>query len=328
MADQHATPDSASNHGADLFTRSVDDVLAYLTRATELQSWSVSRITNGEQIHLHAQGSGLLSVGQRVEWNETFCKQMLTGAARVVADSTLDPEYSHLSAVPTVRAYASAPLIGPDGEVFGTLCGVSDTPLSDAAAVDADLVAVFSHLLSSQLASARHLDQALERESRASTSARTDALTGLLNRRGWDERIAQAQDRANAFGDSVGLAMLDLDGLKKINDIEGHAAGDDLLRRAAAVLGNSVRRDDAVARVGGDEFAILLEGVTLDQMYERVDDLVLALADVGIAASAGGTIASVGALDLTAALAEADEQMYRVKRERKAGGGTLPALTP
>jgi diguanylate cyclase (GGDEF)-like protein len=86
--------------------------------------------------------------------------------------------------------------------------------------------------------------------------SRTDPLTGCLNRRGLEDRVA----RAIAAGRPFAIVTLDLDGLKEINDRDGHAAGDALLRAAAARLAEAVRSNDAVGRLGGDEFALVLVG--------------------------------------------------------------------
>jgi diguanylate cyclase (GGDEF)-like protein len=88
--------------------------------------------------------------------------------------------------------------------------------------------------------------------------ARTDALTGLPNRRAFDERFASEVARARRYGHRLALALMDLDHFKRVNDDYGHTAGDELLREAALRLQRSIRAGEAVARVGGDEFAWLL----------------------------------------------------------------------
>ena len=88
--------------------------------------------------------------------------------------------------------------------------------------------------------------------------ARTDALTGVLNRRGFDERLALEVARSRRSASSFALLVGDLDHFKRLNDRHGHQAGDDVLRRVGAILRGSVRLVDAVARTGGEEFAALL----------------------------------------------------------------------
>ncbi|MDQ3934931.1 MAG: GGDEF domain-containing protein [Actinomycetota bacterium] len=89
-------------------------------------------------------------------------------------------------------------------------------------------------------------------------AARVDPLTGILNRGGFEERFVQELERARRNGESVALLVADIDRFKQINDRFGHAAGDDVLARVARVLTASTRPHDVVARLGGEEFGILL----------------------------------------------------------------------
>lgn len=93
-----------------------------------------------------------------------------------------------------------------------------------------------------------------------SVTARQDALTGLLNRRGFDERFGLELARSRRTREPISLLMVDLDHFKRLNDSRGHAAGDEALRRVAGMLEMSARDVDAVARIGGEEFAVLVPG--------------------------------------------------------------------
>ena len=107
--------------------------------------------------------------------------------------------------------------------------------------------------------------------------SRTDYLTGCLNRRGFEEELSGRLARYRRYGTPVGLALLDLDGFKSINDAHGHTAGDALLRQVSASISDTIRATDCVSRVGGDEFAVLLEqsdGVTAAQVVERIREAV------------------------------------------------------
>lgn len=88
--------------------------------------------------------------------------------------------------------------------------------------------------------------------------ARTDRLTGLENRAGWDTRLEDEDARRARYPESVSIVSADLNGLKAINDRDGHEAGDRAIRAAAGLLRTTARSVDHVARVGGDEFLILL----------------------------------------------------------------------
>lgn len=122
---------------------------------------------------------------------------------------------------------------------------------------------------SRQLAT-RLLDQ-IEHEK----AARTDPLTGLLNRAGFESSCASALAASKRFGESFAVLSLDLDGLKTINDDLGHAAGDDFLKQAVERLRTSVRDVDAVARLGGDEFAILARNLETTQQAAALASRIL-----------------------------------------------------
>lgn len=98
--------------------------------------------------------------------------------------------------------------------------------------------------------------------------ARQDPLTGIANTRAFRELLEGEIDRARRYGRPLALAYIDLDDFKSVNDRFGHGAGDELLKVAAAILNISLRRSDTVARVGGDEFAVLLPETGGDQARE------------------------------------------------------------
>jgi diguanylate cyclase (GGDEF)-like protein len=100
--------------------------------------------------------------------------------------------------------------------------------------------------------------------SAAETLAARDQLTGLCNRRNFDQRLESAIARAERHGGVFSLLMLDIDHFKNINDYYGHATGDDVLRRFGEVLTERLRQNDVAARWGGEEFVVLADGATLD----------------------------------------------------------------
>ena len=152
--------------------------------------------------------------------------------------------------------------------------------------------------------------------------ATTDPLTGLLNRRGWDRTLKIEEDRCARHRLSAEVVVVDLDGLKEINDSLGHEAGDAVIMRAATFLFSAVRSHDAAARLGGDEFAVLATGAPpgANPVAARIEQ---ALAEGQIAASIGAANrADTG--DLDSAWREADVRMYRVKQRRRRAVPRLP----
>jgi diguanylate cyclase (GGDEF)-like protein/PAS domain S-box-containing protein len=152
-----------------------------------------------------------------------------------------------------------------------------------------------------------------------------DELTGLYNRRGLDLLGGSAVDRAARDGSPLCVLFMDLDGLKAINDGYGHAAGDAALVTAAGVLRDEVRLTDTVGRIGGDEFAAVLVGVTAAQaetLCDRVRSAAQAHASgrhplsvsIGIAALIPGELETLDEL-----IAAADRTMYDGRRRAVAG---------
>lgn len=152
--------------------------------------------------------------------------------------------------------------------------------------------------------------------------ASTDELTGLYNRRRF-LRIAEGELNRLRKGHQSGLALIDLDHFKRVNDIHGHAAGDRVLQTFASVARSCLRDDDVLARYGGEEFVLLLPSTDAEQFSACCERLREAFAnaepeDVDIAAghlslSIGLTLLNAGD-DLDAALQRADEALYRAKR--------------
>lgn len=172
-----------------------------------------------------------------------------------------------------------------------------------------------------------------EEQAALSRLSQTDALTGLLNRRGFEARLADAVASARATGPGGALIYVDLDNFKQINDRHGHAQGDAALRAAAELLRRSFRAGDLVARLGGDEFAAWMEGVERAEALRRGQALVEAAASlqrfapdaekkvgfsVGIAMLRPGR--EMRDCDL---IALADRAMYQVKRGAKGGVALL-----
>ena len=101
-----------------------------------------------------------------------------------------------------------------------------------------------------------------------------DALTGLVNRREFERRLAEAIDSAQTGDSAHALCYLDLDRFKTVNDTCGHTAGDNMLREVASLIKEAVRDSDTVGRIGGDEFALLLVGCPLEKARQIADDVV------------------------------------------------------
>ena len=156
----------------------------------------------------------------------------------------------------------------------------------------------------------------------------TDELTGLFNRRRFQEAMVTEVERSKRFGQAVGLVLLDLDDFKAVNDTYGHQQGDLVLREVARVLRERSREIDAPARYGGEELAVVLPGTDLEGAYnlaERVragiEELELPLLEghgaLRVTASFGVATLPGSADDTRGLVAAADEALYRAKRAGK-----------
>jgi diguanylate cyclase (GGDEF)-like protein len=154
--------------------------------------------------------------------------------------------------------------------------------------------------------------------------ARHDSLTGLLNRRAMEEAIATQMQRGRRTGESHSLLMLDLDHFKSINDCFGHSVGDLVLQHVAALLQANVRRIDSVARVGGEEFLVLMPGASLDtarRAAERLceqlaaDSLQVQGARVDLSASIGVAQWTDISEEMSRLLVRVDAALYEAKEQ-------------
>lgn len=151
--------------------------------------------------------------------------------------------------------------------------------------------------------------------------ARQDALTGLANRRAFDEALQHEYQRAKRNNTTLCLALLDVDHFKQVNDKLSHATGDEVLRRIAAMLKQQSRAVDVVARWGGEEFVILLPETTLSAAAEACERLRQKLAQLDFSELAPGLTMTVSIglttndkLELPQMLLNADRALYQAKR--------------
>lgn len=160
----------------------------------------------------------------------------------------------------------------------------------------------------------------------------TDPLTGLANRRRWEQHLQVVWERCRAQGLPVGLLLVDVDDFKSVNDRYGHSGGDDVLRRVAGLLSEAARRpDDLAARLGGDEFAVVLPGTPAEGVQEVAERLLASARSVraqappdlpasalALSAGAAATVPAPGSA-WERAVADVDALLYRAKAEGRDG---------
>ncbi len=151
--------------------------------------------------------------------------------------------------------------------------------------------------------------------------AQTDVLTGLLNRRAFEEILRREMLRCQRNGGALGLMLIDLDYFKQVNDSLGHFAGDDVLRRIATVLHDGTRPSDVLARYGGEEFVVLLRNCGEQEAEIAAERIRLLIANLGglpgsiqLTASIGVAVSQPGEMAPDFML-RSDEALYHSKRE-------------
>jgi diguanylate cyclase (GGDEF)-like protein len=308
-------------------------VVDYLADAVPMGAWAVSRVAGDRQTMLvTADRTYGLGPGAETAWSTSLCRMMASGATpRIVPDTAAVPtlvaalEAQAASSV-RVGAYVGTPIVAAGGELFGTVVGLHPDPLPATFLEHEGVLDLLSSLLSSVLDADGAAVRAARELERATSEAETDALTGLLNRRGWERWLAREEDRFRRFGDPACVVMMDLDGLKTVNDTEGHDAGDRFIRRTAETLTRVVRGDDPLARLGGDEFG-MVASVGVDDAERLADRLQAVLLDADVSCSLGIAPFRVDA-GFATAMAEADAAMYENKRIRKRAGAALSPGQP
>ncbi|HTA34534.1 MAG TPA: diguanylate cyclase [Solirubrobacteraceae bacterium] len=258
--------------------------------------------------------------------NTPHLQSMLTEPRPHFFDATSDdPFITRLMSKLEVVAMTVVPIVVRD--VFLGILAVSVTEAAERLRPDSDLLQRLTGvaaLAAPAIQNGQLVDQLRHKASH-------DGLTGLLNRVGFRQQIDAALARVGADEGRIGLLFVDLNEFKRINDLHGHEAGDELIRQAGARLSSLCRGDDDVARLGGDEFAIILADVHLDEQVRaaerRVRAAFTAPFDVGglsvsVGASVGGGIWPDDGQTVSELVRHADAAMYEDKAHSRRGSRT------
>lgn len=287
----------------------IDDTQMELTAVYSPQDFN-SKV--GDVVAL--QGSG-------IEW------LVLTKKYLAYPNDKLEKSKKHIDSLVLagLRSMVFFPLIFK-GEVIGilTLGNKNQRPYDQ---VQLDLLEHLASQISSSVANSQ-----LYRSSE--NRARIDELTGLLNRRNFDESLNHEVQRDSRFGNSFSLIMLDLDNFKGYNDTLGHVNGDKLLKRLARIIQTKTRDVDTCFRYGGDEFAVILPNTALDAAYvvaERVRESIaqkMQQENIGVRVSLGVASWPNDGLTPQDLINAADQALYYVKRTGGNRVCTAPDIVP
>jgi diguanylate cyclase len=336
------------------FLSAAQGAVEFLHERIGLDLWLVTEVQDNRQVAVVAHPNQMVLPGMSLPWAEGFCSRMVAGQGpRVASVTAAVPAYAGLALGPAQRvaAYLGVPLLRSDGTLYGTLCGFALRAQPVTLGRHLPLVEHMARMLGTVLAQEEVAAQREELIAQAIADSERDVLTGLLNRRGWERAVEQEEARCRRTGSGAIVVVLDLDGLKSVNDTEGHAAGDAYLRCVADVLTENSRPTDVVARIGGDEFAVLAGRAGPAPSGSEASDFALVerlerrLAATGCSASVGmsgrrgardinwaddnrGADGNNGAGDsngagngIAAAWSVADAAMYAVKIRRRAERG-------
>jgi len=248
------------------FHEAASDVLKHLHDRLGFELWMVTRTEGDDWIVLQTVDNGYgVRQGDVFRWSDSLCSQMVEGRGPRIAPCSTDvPIYA---AAPIGRrmqigAYVGVPLSLSDGRLFGTMCALHPEPRPAGVADELGSVELLARLLSNLLQAELKAAEEARATERAKLEAVTDQLTGLYNRRGWDQLLEAEESRCRRYGHPACAVSIDVDYLKVVNDTQGHIAGDQLLQRTAQAIADTIRSSDVAARIGGDEFAVL--GVECD----------------------------------------------------------------
>lgn len=218
----------------------------------------------------------------------------------------------------TVAPYG-IPTADADGYLFALLCAFGEGISQQRFAQAKPVIDYAAGMLRSIVRTELTLEEAARRTERAQADALVDPLTGLHNRRSWDQLLATEDQRCSRFGYDAVIFMIDVDELKAVNDRFGHEKGDELIRSAGTALERSVRRTDVVARVGGDEFAILAVKCDASAAARIREHIESTLMRANAPATVGYSVRSEAG-DLFEAWRQADGAMYNRKRGKSNRG--------
>lgn len=314
---QDAGVDFSSVRSFEGFRPAARAVLAHLQDRHPFGIWMVTRASGEEWIILESQDISYgMSPGDVLRWSDTFCSRMVAGLGPRIApvvSEHITYATAPVSATMDIKAYVGVPLEQADGTLFGTLCAIDVKEHSQNLLEAGPEIELYARLLSTIIDADLKQAELAYRAELAEAQATTDVLTGLPNRRAWESLSAKAEAHCAEFAAPAHVISIDLDGLKGINDTLGHPRGDDLIRRAASAIAASVRSVDFAARVGGDEFAVLLVGSTREDLETVTSRLASTLVAEGIDASIG---TGSRRESIEQAWSEADQAMYVTKRNR------------
>ncbi len=268
---------------------------------------AVSLIDGGRQLFRSIQGLDL----KEIPLEASFCRSTWCEQTPVVMQDTKDHDEFRDHDLVTkmgLRFYAGVVLRTSEGLPIGTICAIDHAPRT---------------FTERELRVLENLALIASSEFELREFAHRDALTGAFTRRHFEQESARLYEVAARKTLQVSVIMLDVDHFKSVNDQFGHASGDEVLRSLVAACRANLRDYDVVGRMGGEEFAIALEGSpqdaarTAERLRRAISRLQFTFDDAPMRVTASFGVASLqkGERDVAAALARADKALYKAKAD-------------
>ncbi|HSC68946.1 MAG TPA: sensor domain-containing phosphodiesterase [Cellvibrio sp.] len=326
--------------------QSLDPVVRIASRMFGMPVAAVNMIGSDHVFFAASTGVGHVDMRRDV----SFCAHAINQAdVMLVPDATLDERFHDNPLVTgdtNLRFYAGVPLMSPEGLALGALCIIDDQPHHDFSPEDCKRLQELAKMASDRL-ELRRIEVAAERstpqiqedassfptpheEQELRQQASVDGLTGLANRAKFYRQVEDVLIRPAP----VALMMIDIDGFKDVNDTLGHTLGDAILRELATRLQQLVGEGDLAARIGGDEFALMLTGMTdAGAATQLAEAILVAIArpikvdshQVHISASCGIALAPAHTQEALELVGDADLALFKAKR---VGRGRVYVFTP
>ncbi len=297
------------------YSQAAERTMRFLGEALQLPAWVLFKNLNGTLTAVTGIGDYLRYIPQHEltigRLSDLPTVNLLGAAPPTNAYAGADRRQGNID--PATIAPYGVPLLDADGNLFGILCAFGERAASQRVTQLRPLLDFAAAMLGALVRTELTLEEATRRTERAQADALVDPLTGLHNRRAWDQLLATEDQRCNRHGYDAVIFVIDLDGLKAVNDRFGHEKGDELIKNAAQALERCVRRTDVVARVGGDEFSILAVKCDASAAARIREHIESTLQRANAPATVGFSVRSEAG-DLFEAWRQADGAMYHRKR--------------
>ncbi|MGB3615527.1 MAG: diguanylate cyclase [Elainellaceae cyanobacterium] len=249
------------------FDDTAREMLALLRERLPFDLWMITRVEGDDWIVLYANDQSYgVSDGDVFRWTDSFCYRMVSdGTLRVVPDCKADLVYADApigQQIP-IGAYIGIPLLHDDNRLFGTLCAIHPTPLPDSIVDELPLIEILAKMLSIILGVCLEMSSQARNRDQSSANYLKDDATGLYSLSGWEQLLDSEGKRCRLYGHPACIISVHLNDLGQVYSDRGPVEGERYLVRLAQIVQSTARKQDIVARVGNDTFAILVIESTL-----------------------------------------------------------------